>query len=203
MKLIGSAASPYVRKVRVVLAEKRLDYQFVIEDVWAADTTISNSNPLGKVPCLIMEGGEAMFDSRVIVEYLDTLSPVGKLIPQQGRERAEVKTWEALADGVMDAGVLWRLEATWAGRSDGERSAAWIERQRAKVEDGVAAMAKGLGDKPFCSGIHLSLSDIAVGCTLGWLDLRFPEIDWRKNYGNLAKLFDKLMLRPSFIDTKP
>jgi len=203
MKLIGSAASPYVRKVRVVLAEKRLDYQFVIEDVWAADTTISNSNPLGKVPCLIMEGGEAMFDSRVIVEYLDTLSPVGKLIPQQGRERAEVKTWEALADGVMDAGVLWRLEATWAGRNDGERSAAWIERQRTKVEDGVAAMSKGLGDKPFCSGIHLSLSDIAVGCTLGWLDLRFPEIDWRGDYGNLAKLFDKLMLRPSFIDTKP
>jgi glutathione S-transferase len=203
MKLIGSAASPYVRKVRVVLAEKRLDYQFVIEDVWAADTTISNSNPLGKVPCLIMEGGEAMFDSRVIVEYLDTLSPVGKLIPQQGRERAEVKTWEALADGVMDAGVLWRLEATWAGRNDGERSAAWIERQRGKVEDGIAAMAKGLGDKPFCSGIHLSLSDIAVGCTLGWLDLRFPEIDWRKDNGNLAKLYDKLMLRPSFIDTKP
>lgn len=203
MKLIGSAASPYVRKVRVVLAEKRLDYQFVLEDVWAADTTISNSNPLGKVPCLIMEGGEAMFDSRVIVEYLDTLSPVGKLIPQQGRERAEVKTWEALADGVMDAGVLWRLEATWAGRNDGERSAAWIERQRTKVEEGVAAMSKGLGDKPFCSGIHLSLSDIAVGCTLGWLDLRFPEIDWRGDHANLAKLYDKLMLRPSFIDTKP
>ncbi|MDO9438943.1 glutathione S-transferase N-terminal domain-containing protein [Hydrogenophaga sp.] len=203
MKLIGSAASPYVRKVRVVLAEKRLDYQFVIEDVWSADTTIANSNPLGKVPCLIMEGGEAMFDSRVIVEYLDTLSPVGKLIPTQGRERAEVKTWEALADGVMDAGVLWRLEATWAGRNDGERSAAWIERQRNKVEAGVAAMAKGLADKPFCSGIHLSLSDIAVGCTLGWLDLRFPEIDWRGQHGSLAKLYDKLMLRPSFIDTKP
>ena len=203
MKLIGSAASPYVRKVRVVLAEKRLDYQFLLEDVWSADTTISRSNPLGKVPCLVMEGGDAMFDSRVIVEYLDTLSPVGKLIPQQGRERAEVKTWEALADGVMDAGVLWRLEATWSGRSDGERSAAWIERQRTKVLDGVAAMAKGLGDKPFCSGIHLSLSDIAVGCTLGWLDLRFPEIDWRGDHSNLTKLFDKLMLRPSFIDTKP
>jgi glutathione S-transferase len=203
MKLIGSAASPYVRKVRVVLAEKRLDYQFVIEDVWAADTTIAHSNPLGKVPCLIMEGGEAMFDSRVIVEYLDTLSPVGKLIPQQGRERAEVKTWEALADGVMDAGVLWRLEATWSGRGDGERSATWIERQRAKVEGGIAAMAKGLGDKPFCSGIHLSLSDIAVGCALGWVGFRFPEIDWRGEYANLAKLYDKLMLRPSFIDTQP
>ncbi|QRF57560.1 glutathione S-transferase N-terminal domain-containing protein [Variovorax sp. UC122_21] len=203
MKLIGSAASPYVRKVRVVLAEKRLDYQFVIEDVWSPDTTIANSNPLGKVPCLIMEGGEAMFDSRVIVEYIDTLSPVGKLIPQQSRERAEVKTWEALADGVMDAGVLWRLERTWTGRADGERSEAWIDRQRAKVEAGVAAMAKGLGDKPFCSGIHLSLSDIAVGCTLGWLNLRFPEIEWRADYANLAKLYDKLMQRPSFIDTQP
>ncbi len=162
MKLIGSNASPYVRKVRVVMAEKRLDYQFVQEDVWAPDTTIASSNPLGKVPCLVMEGGEAMFDSRVIVEYLDTLSPVGKLIPQQGRERAEVKTWEALADGVMDAGVLCRLEATWAGRADGERSQAWMDRQRAKMAGGIAAMAKGLGDKPFCSGIHLSLSDIAV-----------------------------------------
>lgn len=203
MKLIGSNASPYVRKVRVVMAEKRLDYQFVQEDVWAPDTTIASSNPLGKVPCLVMEGGEAMFDSRVIVEYLDTLSPVGKLIPQQGRERAEVKTWEALADGVMDAGVLCRLEATWAGRADGERSQVWMDRQRAKMVGGIAAMAKGLGDKPFCSGIHLSLSDIAVGCALGWIEFRFPDIDWRNQYTNLAKLQDKLMLRPSFADTKP
>lgn len=203
MKLIGSAASPYVRKVRVVMAEKRLDYQFVIEDVWSADTTISSANPLGKVPCLIMDGSEAMFDSRVIVEYLDTMSPVGKLIPQQSRERAEVKTWEALADGVMDAGVLWRLEATWAHRAEGERSQAWIDRQRGKVLGGIAAMAKGLGEKPFCSGIHLSLSDIAVGCALGWVGHRFPEIDWRGDYANLARLYDKLMLRPSFADTKP
>jgi len=203
MKLIGSAASPYVRKVRVVMAEKRLDYQFVIEDVWSADTTISSSNPLGKVPCLIMDGSEAMFDSRVIVEYLDTLSPVGKLIPQQSRERAEVKTWEALADGVMDAGLLLRMEATWVHRADSERSQAWMDRQRGKINNGIAAMAKGLADKPFCSGIHLSLSDIAVGCVLGWLDYRFPEIDWRTDHPNLVKLFDKLMLRPSFADTKP
>jgi glutathione S-transferase len=203
MKLIGSAASPYVRKVRVVMAEKRLDYQFVIEDVWSADTTISSSNPLGKVPCLIMDGSEAMFDSRVIVEYLDTLSPVGKLIPQQSRERAEVKTWEALADGVMDAGLLLRMEATWVHRADSERSQAWMDRQRGKINNGIAAMAKGLADKPFCSGIHLSLSDIAVGCVLGWLDYRFPEIDWRADHANLVKLYDKLMLRPSFADTRP
>ena len=93
MKLIGALTSPYVRKVRIVMAEKKLDYKLVLEDVWSADTTISENNPLGKVPCLVMEGGEALFDSRVIVEYLDTLSPVGKLIPGSGRERAEVKTW--------------------------------------------------------------------------------------------------------------
>ena len=203
MKLIGSSASPYVRKVRVVMAEKRLDYQFVQENVWADDSTIGESNPLGKVPCLVMEGSEAMFDSRVIVEYLDTLSPVGKLIPTQGRERAEVKTWEALADGVMDAGILWRLEATWAKRAEGERSQAWMDRQRSKVLAGVDSMAKGLGDKPFCSGIHLSLSDISVGCALGWLAFRFPEIDWRGEHANLGRLYDKLMQRPSFADTRP
>ncbi len=203
MKLIGSSASPYVRKVRVVMAEKKLDYRFQEEDVWSADTGIGVSNPLGKVPCLVMEGGEAVFDSRVIVEYLDTLSPVGKLIPQQGRERAEVKTWEALADGLVDAAILARLEATWAGRHDGERSQAWIDRQMAKVQASLKAMGQGLGDKPFCSGIHLSLSDIAVGCALGWLEFRFPQIAWRAEHPNLGRLLDKLMQRPSFAETAP
>jgi glutathione S-transferase len=178
MKLIGSVTSPYVRKVRIVMAEKKLDYQHVTEDVWSAQTTIHQSNPLGKVPCLIMEGGEAVFDSRVIVEYLDTLSPVGKLIPSAGRERAEVKTWEALGDGLLDAALLARMDA-------------------------LRAMSNGLGDKAFCSGIHLSLSDIAVGCAVGYLDFRFPQIDWRTPYPNLHKLYDKLSQRQSFIDSLP
>ena len=203
MKLIGSTTSPYVRKVRIVMAEKKLDYQFVLESVWSADTKIAASNPLGKVPCLIMEGAEAVFDSRVIVEYLDTLSPVGKLIPSTGRERAEVKTWEALADGLLDAAILVRLENTFEGRTEGQRSQAWIDRQMDKVHASLKAMAQGLGDKPFCSGIHLSLSDIAVGCALGWLSFRFPEIDWRAEHPNLARLMDKLAQRPSFADTAP
>ena len=203
MKLIGAVTSPYVRKVRIVMAEKKLDYQFVPEDVWSADTRIAESNPLGKVPCLGMEGGEAVFDSRVIVEYLDTLSPVGKLIPQPGRERAEVKTWEALADGLLDAAILARLEATWPGRTDAQRSQAWIDRQMAKIDASLQAMSRGLGDKPYCSGIHLSLSDIAVGCALGYLDFRFPQIDWRAGHPNLHKLQDKLMGRQSFIDSRP
>jgi len=201
--LIGAVTSPYVRKVRVVLAEKKLDYEFVTEDVWSADTRIAESNPLGKVPCLIMDGQEAMFDSRVIVEYLDTLSPVGKLIAPSGRPRAEVKTWEALADGLLDAAILARLEATWPGRTDSQRSPAWIDRQMGKIDEALAAMSRGLGDKAFCSGIYLSLSDIAVGCALGYLDFRFPQLDWRNRHPNLHKLMDKLMQRQSFIDTAP
>ena len=203
MKLIGSTTSPYVRKVRVVMAEKKLDYQFVTENVWAADTRIGESNPLGKVPCLVMDGAEALFDSRVIVEYLGTLSPVGKLIPGLGRERAEVKTWEALADGILDAALLARMEATWEHRTAAERSQAWIDRQLGKINASLKAMAKGLGDKPFCSGIHLSLADIAVGCALGYLEFRFPQIGWRADHPNLARLQDKLMQRPSFADTVP
>ncbi len=203
MKLIGAITSPYVRKVRIVMAEKKLEFQFVQEDVWAANTTIGESNPLGKVPCLVMEGGEAVFDSRVIVEYLDTLSPVGKLIPASGRERVEVKTWEALADGLLDAAILARLEATWPGRTAQERSQAWIDRQLGKIHASLKAMSDGLGDKPFCHGNALTLADLAVGCALGYLDFRFPDIDWRTPYANLTRLHDKLAQRQSFIDTRP
>lgn len=203
MKLIGAVTSPYARKVRIVMAEKKLDFKFVTEDVWAADSTISQANPLGKIPCLVMEGGEALFDSRVIVEYIDTLSPVGKLIPTVGRERAEVKTWEALADGILDAAILARLEATWPGRTAEQRSSAWIDRQMGKIDLSLKAVSQGLGEKAYCAGVYFSLADIAVGCVLGYLDFRFPQINWRADYPNLAKLNDKLAVRASFMDTKP
>ena len=201
MKLIGSLASPYVRKVRVVMAEKKLDYELVLENVWAADTTIQTSNPLGKVPCLVMEDGGAMFDSRVIVEYLDTLTPVGKLIPANGRERAEVKCWEALADGVSDAAILMRLESTQ--RPVALQSQDAMARQMTKVNAGLAAMSSGLGETAFCAGNAYTLADVAVVCTLAWLSFRFPEIDWRDAYPNLAKLVDKVSDRQSFKDTLP
>lgn len=204
MKLIGSTTSAYVRKVRVVLAEKKLEYQFIEENPWEADRAPGTGNPLGKVPRLIMEGTEAMFDSRVIVDYLDTLSPVGRLIPGTGRERAEVKTWEALADGLLDAAALARLEATWPGRTEEQRSQAWIERQLAKVHAALKVMSHGLGEKPFCcGGIHLTLADISVCCALAWLDFRFPELDWRADHPNLAALLTKIGARPSFVGTVP
>jgi glutathione S-transferase len=201
MKLIGSLASPYVRKVRVVLAEKKLDCQFELENVWAADTSIQTVNPLGKVPCLIMEDGSSMIDSRVMVEYLDTLTPVCKLLPPNGRDRADIKCWEALADGVLDAAILVRLERTQ--RPPELQSEAWVARQMGKVALGLTAMAQRLGESPFCAGNHYTLADVAVGCALGWLSFRFPEILWRDDHPNLAKLFDKLSERPSFKDTVP
>ena len=201
IRLIGSLASPYVRKVRIVMAEKRLEYQLELEDVWAPNTSIHDANPLGKVPCLIMEDGGALFDSRVIVEYLDTLTPVAKLIPPNGRERAEVRTWEALGDGVCDAAILARLEHSQ--RPAEQQSQKWIDRQMGKVHAGVSSMSRALADKPWCNGHAYSLADIAVGCTLGYLDFRFSSIDWRSPHPNLARHYEKLAARPSFVDTKP
>lgn len=201
MKLIGSVTSPYVRKVRVVMAEKKVDYSLELDNVWGAETRIHQSNPLGKVPCLVMEDGSPMYDSRVIAEYLDTLTPVCKLLPPNGRDRADVKVWEALADGVLDAAVLVRLERTLRPRE--QQSEAWIERQMVKVGTGLHVMSQNLGDSPFCMGNHYTLADVAVGCCLGWLSFRFPEIGWREEYPNLARLFDKLSERASFKDTVP
>ena len=203
MRLIGSLTSPYVRKVRIVLAEKKLEYKLELDDPWSAQSKVIDSNPLGKVPCLVLEGGEALYDSRVIAEYVDTLSPVGRLIPERGRERAEVRTWEALADGLMDAAVSARMEATWPGRSPEQRCPAWIDRQVGKIDSSLAAMSLALGERNWCVGLYLSLADIACGCALGYLDFRFPQVDWRSRHANLAKLATKLSQRPSFTQTAP
>ena len=202
MKLIGSLTSPYVRKTRVVLAEKKLEYEFVLEDVWAQDSTVQQYNPLGKIPCLIMDDGGALFDSRVIVEYLDTLSPVGRLLPQQGRERAAVKCWEAIADGVVDAAVAINIENN--RREPQFRSQAWIDRQLGKISAALDHMNRSLEDQPaFCMGVNFSLADVAVGCALGYLDLRNDELAWRQTYPNLQRLEEKLRTRPSFIQSAP
>lgn len=140
MKLIGSLTSPYVRKVRVVMADKKLDFSFEQENVWSPDTSIQQVNPLGKVPCLVMEDGSTLYDSRVIAEYLDTISPVCKLLPPNGRDRAEVKVWEALADGVIDAAVLAFVERR--DRAPEQQSAKWIERQMGKVHAGLREMSE-------------------------------------------------------------
>lgn len=201
MKLIGSLTSPYVRKVRIVFFEKKVDVDLELENVWAPDTKIAHNNPLGKIPCLLLEDGETIYDSRVIAEYADTLSPVGKLIPSGSRERATVKTWEALADGVMDAGILARLEQTL--RPPEQQSPVWLERQMGKIDAALAQMSEKLGENAWCHSNQMTLADIAVGCALGYLLFRFPNIAWQTQYPNLDTLYQKLMQRPSFAETAP
>lgn len=200
MKLIGSLTSPYVRKVRIVLAEKKIEVDFELDSPWTAETKVPDINPLGKVPVLVLDDATPIFDSRVIVEYIDSVTPNNKLFPSNNRERIEVKRWEALGDGVCDAASSAFLEAK---RVKKEQSAVHIERQREKVARGLDFMEKELGDKSFCMGTHFSLADIAVGCALGYLAFRFADIDWPNTHPNLARLYEKLMQRQPFIDTIP
>ncbi|MCL2831349.1 MAG: glutathione S-transferase [Betaproteobacteria bacterium] len=201
MKLIGSLTSPFVRKVRIVLAEKKIDYEFAVDSPWEDGTKVSQSNPLSKVPVLVLDDETPIFDSRVIVEYLDSAAPNNKLLPATGRARTEVRCWEALSDGICDAASLILLEQK---RPPEQQSASWIQRQREKVDGGLAFMANGLKEEhSHCVGTHFSLADAAVGSTLGWLLLRFPEIEWQTEYPALARLYDRLMQRPSFVETQP
>jgi len=201
MKLIGSLTSPYVRKVRIVAMEKHIDLEFALDIPWTPDTKVPDANPLGKVPVLVMDDGTTLFDSRVIVEYLDTVTPVSRLIPEGNRQRIAVKRWEALADGIVDAAALVFLERT--KRAPEHQSQDWIVRQEQKVFRGLEAMAEELGEKKFCTGETMNLSDIAVGCALGYLDFRFSEINWREAHPNLAKVAEKLFAMDPFKQTVP
>jgi len=200
MKLIATPASPYSRKVRIVLAEKRIDYDFVIDSPGEPATHVPEFNPLGKIPVLVLDDDTTLYDSRVIVEYLDNASPVGRLIPDDTRHRIQVRRWEALADGCTDAGVAIVMEKR---RPAEKQSAEWIARQQGKIDRALQAMSEELGSRTWCSGESYNLSDIAVGCTLGFLDLRQPDLNWRKLYPNLSKLCEKLSQRGSFKDTVP
>ena len=199
MKLYASLTSPYARKVRVVLHEKRIECQLEPVNPWDADSPLPAVNPLGKVPVLMLDDGTALYDSRVIVDYLDSISPVSKLLADGARGTALIKRWEALADGLLDAGVAIMLER----RRPAERQdAGWLKRQHDKLTAGLALMAADLTDRTWCHGAGFTLADITVGCTLGWLDLRLPWLDWRQ-YPALTGHYERLMTRPSFADTCP
>lgn len=200
MKLLASLTSPFARKVRIVLAEKHIEYQFEVTNPWEAGSPVLDFNPLGQVPVLVLDDGMAVFDSSVIVEYLDAMSPVNKLIPEPGRQRVQVRRWEALADGVADAAVRIFLEKK---RAEAMQDGAWITLQHAAVERGLNALEQELGDRLWYYGHGLSLADIAVACCLGYLDLRFPEVGWRQKHAGLAQHMDKLMRRPSFSENTP
>ena len=201
MKLLGGTISPYTRKVRIVLAEKKIDCDFETVDVGPAENAVNAHNPLGKVPTLLMDDGTALFDSRVIVEFLDNVSPIARLIPEDNRERVAVRRWEALADGALDAGLLIRYESL---RPKKEQSAAWSDKQTGKLRRGLAIVAAELADRTWCHGDRYTLADIAVGCCLGWANFRRPaDLDVFGQYANLARFYEKLMERPAFAETVP
>ena len=200
MKLIASLTSPYARKVRIVLAEKKIECDLIEESPWSAESCVQQYNPLGKVPVLVLDDGSTLFDSRVIVQYLDAVSPVSRLIPEAGRQRIAVKRWEALADGLCDAASAIVIERR---RPAKQQSREWIDRQNGKVEAALKELASDLGERAWCNGEAYSLADIATGCALGYLDLRHPDVDWRSAYTNLVRLAEKLARRPSFAETLP
>ena len=201
MKLLASLASPYTRKVRIVLAEKKIDCELELVDVQPVENPVNPYNPLGKIPTLVLDDGSSLYDSRVIVEFLDAVSPISRLIPDDMRERVAVRRWEALADGVLDAGLLVRYDSL---RDKKERSKAWSDKQLARMKRGMAQMASELGERSWCHNDKYSLADIAVGSCLGWLDFRKPgEVDWLAAYEPLARHYARLMERPVFAETAP
>ena len=201
MKLLSSPASPYTRKVRIVLAEKKIECELETVDVAPAENPVNTHNPLGKIPTLLMDDGTALYDSRVIVEFLDGKSPISRLIPEELRDRIAVRRWEALADGVLDAGLLVRYESM---RAKEEQSKAWTEKQLSRMKRAMVLMSADLADRQWCHGERYSLADIALGCCLGWLNFRRPGgLDWLAEYPTLGKHYEKLMARPAFADTVP
>lgn len=201
MKLFITPASPYARKVRIMLAEKHIECETeVVPSLAAPDSPVPAHNPLGKVPTLVLDDGSSLYDSVVIVDYLDHKTPVARLIPQDNNHRAEVRRWEALADGLCDAAVAVVMEGRRAPEKQDETI---VARQKLKIERGLRAMAEDLGESKWAAGDKFTLADIATGVALGYLKLRMPEIDWQTEYPNLAALYDQLRARPSFQDTEP
>lgn len=201
MKLFGTPGSPFARKVRIVLEEKGIPHEYVIERPSAPGSRVPQFNPLGKVPTLVLDDGRALYDSAVIVEYLDALGSGPKLIPDAFDQRIEVRRWEALGDGIAEATVLVNHE--YREPAEKQRAPAWFERQRAKIDRGLAVMEKDLGAGEFCLGGRFTLADIAAGYALGYLEQALPEVEWRAAHPALRRLAERLGARKSFSATMP
>jgi glutathione S-transferase len=200
MKLIIARPSPYARKARIALLEKGLAFETVVENPWLPDTKMPGFNPLGKVPALVLDDGRVIHDSKVIVEYLETLNAPPALIPDSPQLRIEHKQIEAIADGVCDAVVLIRLEGT---RPEAKQSADWVARQHRKIVAGTAELSRLLGEREWFTAHGFGLADVGTGCALGYLDFRYSEFDWRKTAPNLERFHARLAVRPSFIQSVP
>ena len=207
MKLLYTPNSPYARKVRIVAAEKHIELRLEEVVLASPDCPVKQYNPLGKVPVLILDDGDSLYDSTVIVEYLDNRTPVAHLLPLDSNSRIKVRRWEALADGVCDAAVATMIEQR---KEESMQDVNFIARQMGKVSLGLQvlnddlAKSSALGKSRWCVNGAFSLADIAVGCMLAYVNLRFSAvIDLATDYPNLAELQIALHKRPSFKDSQP
>ena len=201
MKLLGTLGSPYARKVRIALEEKNIQYEFVIDRPSDPNSGVSKFNPLGKVPVLVCDDGRAIYDSPVIVEYLDGLVGTTKLIPEAFADRVEVRRWEALGDGIVDATVLISHDERLPEPK--RQNAEWYLKQQKKIDAGLATMERDLGSRRFCYGNTFTLADIACGMALGYLDRALPMVDWQNSYPALQAHAERLAQRESFKSTLP
>jgi glutathione S-transferase len=200
MKLIIAKPSPFARKARVALLEKGIAFETEVDTPWNPGTEAPIHNPLGKIPILVLDNGRVVHDSKVIVEYLETLERSPRLIPSDPLLRLAHKQIEATADGVCDAVVLIVLERS---RIPSLQSADWVARQLRKVEAGTRAVAEELGTNQWFVASQFGLADISVGCMLGYLDLRLGDIDWRGRHPNLSAFAERIFSRSSFGATIP
>ena len=198
MKLRFSPLSPYVRKVSVTLIETGLEdrVENILTNVWDPETDIADNNPLGKVPALILDDGQVLYDSHVICEYLDSLHDGDKLFPQPGPARWQALRLHALGDGITDAGILTLLEGR---RPEEFRYEKWIQRQTAAMLRGMDALENDLENLDAGFGI----GQICVACSLGWLDFRFLDLGWRADHPGLADWLEGASERPSMMQTVP
>ena len=201
MKILGSPGSPFVRKVRVFAAEKSINAEFVLDRPSHAGSRISEFNPLGKVPVLVLDDGEAIYDSAVIVEYLEGVKPVPQLIPSDFRGRITVRRWEALGDGIAEAAI--NISHEYGPMNDAEKRAEWIPRQQAKIERGLALIERSIANREWLHGERFSLADIAAGYAVGYVDHALPAFDRRKRFPGLTAYVERLMSRPSFTNSAP
>lgn len=199
-RLISATPSPYARKVRIQLVEKGIPFELVTEVPWNTDTVTPQFNPLEKLPVLICDDGETVYESRFVNEWVELMHPDPPLTPPDREGIIATKRFEVLSDGACDACVLVFIERA---REEAKRSEDWAARQMRKAVGGLAEISRRLDDNEHCVGGRFGLADIAVGSLLGWLAVRFPDMPWRRRHPNLSALSDRLEARPSFAASAP
>lgn len=199
MKLVGSYTSPFVRKISILLLEKGIAFEFVNEQPYHAENGVAQFNPLGKVPALVTDDGECWFDSPIIAQYIEQIDVAPEMVPRDPLAALKIRQLEALADGIMDAGLTSVRELA---RPAAQQSEDEVLRQREKIRRSLDALEGHLADGTLQTDT-LNLATIAIACAIGYLNFRRIAPGWCVDRPNLVKLAETLFLRESFARTEP